>query len=152
MASLIQIGPMLAKEHDQVIQIQKILMPENGNWRPHELSALGERGVTLVARTARDEVIGMIFAQIVEKTSEILTFGVLDTYQRQGIGTLLLRHFFQDVQRRGVEEVFLDVRADNQIAVNLYKRHGFTIMSRRSNYYKTLANNYIDAIVMICHL
>ena len=49
-----------------------------------------------------------------------------------------------EARSRGAEEVFLEVRADNDSAQNLYRSLGFEQLAVRKGYYK----GGVDAIVM----
>ena len=51
----------------------------------------------------------------------------------------------EEAARRGVRDVFLEVRADNPVAQALYASEGFTEVGRRPRYYQP---DDVDAIVM----
>ena len=57
----------------------------------------------------------------------------------------LVRAVLAAAARRGVREVFLEVRVSNTCAQKLYERHGFTEVGRRRNYYLEPVE---DALVM----
>jgi ribosomal-protein-alanine N-acetyltransferase len=63
-----------------------------------------------------------------------------------GIGTLLLTALLDEAQRRGLPQVELEVRADNDRAQRLYERFGFERIGVRRGYYQPSGT---DAIVMI---
>lgn len=87
-----------------------------------------------------NKILGFI---LVEKTFEVLSILHLYTttnYRNLGIATLLIDYVLSDVS---IEKVILEVRMDNQPAINLYKKHGFKIIHTRKKYY-----NGIDAYVM----
>ena len=46
---------------------------------------------------------------------------------------------------RGAEAVILEVRADNEPAIRLYRRHGYAVIQTRRRYYQP---GDIDALVM----
>ncbi len=71
---------------------------------------------------------------------EILNIAVAAEFRRLGIGAMLLEH----EAKRGAT-VFLEVRESNAAALHLYRKTGFTELSRRRNYY---ANPVESAIVM----
>lgn len=64
---------------------------------------------------------------------EVHTIGVDPDYQGRGIGRLLLDDLL-DFAKKG--EVFLEVRTDNEPAINLYKSVGFATVGVRKRYYK----------------
>jgi len=80
----------------------------------------------------------------VASEGEILTIGVIPEVQAQGIGTFLLGTMLQE----SVEVVFLDVAADNDPAIKLYKRAGFEVVGRRPGYYKRAGGGPIDSLTM----
>lgn len=74
----------------------------------------------------------------------IQTVGVHPQYQRRGIGTALLRALLAEAERRGVPEVYLEVRADNPVAQRLYERHGFGAVRIRPRYYQPSGTDAIE--------
>ena len=76
---------------------------------------------------------------------DIQTMAVAASHQGQGLGRSLLDELLAEAWRRGVTEVFLEVRADNEVARGLYSRVGFHEIARRPGYYQSGA---VDAIVM----
>jgi [ribosomal protein S18]-alanine N-acetyltransferase len=77
--------------------------------------------------------------------ADIQTIAVDPTHRRLGIGTVLMRELLDVAKSRGAQEVFLEVRADNSGAEELYRRHGFTRIGLRPRYYQP---DDVDAVVM----
>ena len=76
---------------------------------------------------------------------DIQTMAIATSHQGQGLGTLLLDTLLAEAWKRNIDEVFLDVRADNDVAQALYRRAGFREIARRPGYYQA---GLVDAIVM----
>ena len=77
--------------------------------------------------------------------SYVQTIAVAPTAQGHGIGTTMLRALIDESARRGCERLDLEVRADNEPAIRLYERHGFTRIGLRRRYYQPSGT---DAVVM----
>ncbi|RSX51435.1 ribosomal protein S18-alanine N-acetyltransferase [Bifidobacterium callimiconis] len=77
--------------------------------------------------------------------AELMTIGVDKAHQRQGIAAALLGRLLQDAERQGARRMLLEVRVDNDPAIALYQRFGFTVMGRRKRYYQPEG---IDAYTM----
>jgi [ribosomal protein S18]-alanine N-acetyltransferase len=76
---------------------------------------------------------------------DVLTMAVATGRWGQGIGSQLLTALLTEAARRDCSEVFLEVRADNPRAQELYRRHGFSAVGLRRGYYQPSGT---DAIVM----
>ena len=76
---------------------------------------------------------------------DIQTIASAPAFRRQGLARKLLHALMDEARARGVSELFLEVRADNQAARQLYVSEGFEEIDRRSGYYQP---DGVDAIVM----
>jgi ribosomal-protein-alanine N-acetyltransferase len=76
---------------------------------------------------------------------DVLTIAVATDRWGEGIGSALLERLLAEADRRGCNEVFLEVRADNDRAHRLYRRRGFADVGIRRAYYQPSGT---DAIVM----
>jgi ribosomal-protein-alanine N-acetyltransferase len=86
----------------------------------------------------------LAYAELAEEM-EIFNLGVGAAYRRQGLAKALLGHALARCAKLGVAQGFLEVRASNQAALNLYGMFGFSVAGRRKNYYP---DNNEDALVM----
>jgi [ribosomal protein S18]-alanine N-acetyltransferase len=77
--------------------------------------------------------------------ADVLTIAVATARWGEGIGTALLDDLLAEAARRGCDEVFLEVRVDNDRAQRLYRRHGFEGVGYRRGYYQPSGT---DALVM----
>ena len=75
---------------------------------------------------------------------EILNLAVAREFRRRGVASGLLREFLQNIQG----DVYLEVRASNFAALNLYKSMGFQEVGSRKRYY---ASPPEDGIVLKFH-
>ena len=75
--------------------------------------------------------------------AEIITIGVAPNARCGGIATNLVCRMENELKKRGVIKVFLDVAANNLPAIKLYEKNGFIRVGMRNGYYRG-----IDGIVM----
>jgi ribosomal-protein-alanine N-acetyltransferase len=66
---------------------------------------------------------------------DVLNFGVLKKYRRQGIGSALLDGLIERAAEMRVELIWLEVRESNLEAFNLYQKKGFSAVQTRKNFY-----------------
>ncbi|HBV91304.1 MAG TPA: ribosomal-protein-alanine N-acetyltransferase, partial [Pantoea sp.] len=85
--------------------------------------------------------------QVVLDEASLFNIAVDPAFQRRGLGRQLLQHLIDELIKRDVLTLWLEVRASNQPAIALYEQLGFNQVSRRPNYYPT-ASGREDAILM----
>lgn len=67
---------------------------------------------------------------------DLMTIGVLPEKRGTGVGRHLLLRLIEVARQRGMRELFLEVRASNQAARNLYRSEGFGELARIPSYYR----------------
>jgi ribosomal-protein-alanine acetyltransferase len=77
--------------------------------------------------------------------ADVQTIAVAEGRRGQGIGRALFAELLDEARRRGVHEVFLEVRADNPVAQSMYTGFGFEHIATRPRYYQP---DGVDAWVM----
>ncbi len=113
-------------------------------WSGDEIaSLLSGAGCFLLA-----EAEGFLIGRVVADEAELLTLAVSPIARRKGIGTTLLASFLARVRAEGAAAAFLEVAADNDAAIALYRKHGFSDAGRRRGYYCDSGAAPVDAIVM----
>ncbi len=66
---------------------------------------------------------------------ELHTLCIAPEYQRQGMGTLVIRQIVTDAQEHG-REVFLSVLKSNAMARVFYERLGFMVIAEATHHYQ----------------
>ncbi len=79
------------------------------------------------------------------RDADIQTIAIAEAARGRGRGRVLLTALLDEAVRRGIREVFLEVRADNPVAQKLYVSEGFAELGRRPRYYQP---DDVDAVVM----
>jgi ribosomal-protein-alanine N-acetyltransferase len=98
-----------------------------------------------ISAVAGGAVVGFAIAWTLGDQAELGNVAVARDWRRQGVGESLVRDIVGRLARRGVREVFLEVRVGNESARRLYERLGFVEIGRRKAYYVRPVE---DAIVM----
>jgi ribosomal-protein-alanine N-acetyltransferase len=90
-------------------------------------------------------IAAMVVAWLIVDEIHIATIATHPDYRRRGLGRKLLLHTLLSVKGDGALTSFLEVRAGNQAALEMYRSFGYVESGRRAAYYK---DNHEDAILM----
>lgn len=107
-------------------------------------------GYYLVA-TAADGDAGILdgyaglFAPSRSDDADVQTIAVAEHARGNGLGRLLMQALIERARQQDMKQVFLEVRADNSVAITLYRSLGFEELGVRPGYYQP---DDVDAIVM----
>ena len=82
----------------------------------------------------------------------LLNITVAPEYQRQGWAPLMLQALGGWARANGAQWLWLEVRASNQRAIDVYARHGFRRVGVRKGYYPAHEGKREDAVVMSLRL
>lgn len=77
--------------------------------------------------------------------ADIQTVAVMESARRQGLACALMQSLIAEARDRGAEEIFLEVRADNPGAQQLYTLLNFEQIAVRERYYQP---DGVDANIM----
>lgn len=91
-------------------------------------------------------VVGYWIGSRIDDEAELANLAVDPTQRRAGVGGRLLDHFLKHVGAHERTTVFLEVRASNVGAQELYMGRGFEPIHRRKGYYSQPTE---DALVMV---
>lgn len=94
-------------------------------------------------------VLGFIVARVAADEVHINNVAVREQERGRGLGSTLLAAALGAARTNQASAAVLEVRAGNRAAQALYLRHGFTVVGRRRNYYKSPPE---DALVMTATL
>ncbi|HTH95979.1 MAG TPA: GNAT family N-acetyltransferase [Stellaceae bacterium] len=94
------------------------------------------------------EPVGFYIGLALGREVELLTLGVIPGFRSQGYGKSLVEHFMDCAKRAGAIEAFLEVAADNETAIRLYRSLDFHQVGRRRDYYERPGNTRISALVL----
>ena len=130
----ISIRGMVSSDVPAVIAILRE-SPEASLWSENSVQECAIHGRAWVGETD-GLVVGFLIGWVVADEFEILNMAVGRSYRKRGIGSELVRHSLRQARKSGANRVHLEVRASNQPAIVVYKRHGFVTTGRRARYYQ----------------
>ncbi|KLK93900.1 GCN5 family acetyltransferase [Microvirga vignae] len=111
---------------------------------------LAERGVVgdgLFLRSA-PKPIGFVLSRLVLDEAEILTVAIAPEARGKGLSIPLLERHLDELSRRGVRMVHLEVEEGNDPAIALYRRFDFKETGRREGYYQKADGSRVAALTM----
>lgn len=68
--------------------------------------------------------------------ARLYSIAVAPAFRGQGMGRRLLNDVVEQARGRGCREIRLEVRADNETAIRLYRDYGFVANGQRPRYYQ----------------
>ena len=80
-------------------------------------------------------LLGYCVASLNRGAAHLISIGVLRESRRKGVGTSLLKHLVRFLLNHGVDELWLEVKSENNEAVGLYEKFGFERMNIVNDYY-----------------
>ena len=92
-----------------------------------------------------DTVVGYIGSQSSIDEADVMNVAVQPVFRRQGIAEKLISTLVEELKKRGIHALMLEVRASNAPAIALYEKLGFQQVGLRKNYYR---NPKEDALIL----
>ena len=80
-------------------------------------------------------VVGYAGAWLVYDEGQITNIAIRPSARHQGFGAKLTSALIEECFKRGMHEIFLEVRISNLSALSLYRQLGLTVKGMRKNYY-----------------
>jgi [ribosomal protein S18]-alanine N-acetyltransferase len=128
---------MIALDIPVLVGMEKEIYPESP-WSAaqfrEELAGVPKTRKYVVA-TLDNEIIGYGGAAIAGEVVDIHTLTVIPKFRRQGIATQMLQQLENWATSKGIFTFMLEMREGNLEAQPLYEKHGYSVISRRDNYY-----------------
>ena len=89
----------------------------------------------IITFVEKDKVIGFLLYSLIYDRIEIEQFEVITKERGKGIGDKLLKYLIEKYQDTDIKNITLEVKEDNIVAINLYKKYDFKKVSTREKYY-----------------
>ena len=140
----VTIRPLALGDVEAVAELEAEAFP-TAQWTVGHLRDVVERPAWPFLVATRDGVVvGFAAAAAATEEADILTVAVARSERRRGIGTALVEALEEELTRRGVVQITLEVRRSNRAARSLYRAAGYVEVGERSRYYP----DGEDAVVM----
>lgn len=143
-----------AIEFEEIIQavanIETMVQPQDAWGYQTIIELLEQDSIDLLVVYQIDKVVGYCLYQVIFEQAEILRIGTHPDYQRQGIASQVFAKLNTELMNNKVENLLLEVRADNFSAIALYEQQGLAVIHRRKGYYQMPHRPAIDALIMQC--
>lgn len=139
-----KLTPMVAEHLDEIAELEKqcFSMPWTAEMLREEL--FNPTASFIVAESPEGHVLGYAGLHAVLDEGYISNIAVREDCRRQGVAGALLEAFCR-FGAAHLSFLTLEVRESNEAAVGLYKKHGFSVVGCRKDYYDKPKE---DAILM----
>ena len=128
---------MIALDIPVVVGMEKEIYPESP-WSAaqfrEELAGVPKSRKYLVALD-ENQIIGYGGIAVAGDVADIHTLTVGPSHRRQGIAATMLHQLETWARAQGATAIMLEMREGNTEAQPLYEKHGYSVISRRDNYY-----------------
>ena len=142
-----------------VVEINIASLPEHYSDYFFE-SILKELPESFIVAETNQKVMGYIMCKIefgfsnfrklgFVKKGHVVSVAVLPEHRGKGIGRSLMLEAINGLAFRKSDEIYLEVRVSNDLAVRMYQSLGFLIKSRLRSYYRDGEDAYLMALEFI---
>lgn len=111
-------------------------------WSEEQIKSLPENATYLVA-LYNGELCGIGSMYCVFDDCEIMNIAVSQSFRKKGVASAILESLVSHAVQKGCSTITLEVAVDNESAIALYKKFGFSEVGKRKGFYRS-----IDASVM----
>jgi [ribosomal protein S18]-alanine N-acetyltransferase len=91
------------------------------------------------------KLVGIIVVWLIVDEAHVATIATHPDFRRQGVAKKLLSHTLRELSYEGAQSSFLEVRASNVVAQEMYRKFGYEESGVRPRYYR---DNDEDAFLM----
>lgn len=139
MSETLIIRDATANDIQGIFALEKKCFPDNQAYSAKQLTYLIKKAnSSCLVETSEKIICGFIIVLFRRgtKVAGIETIGVDPIFQHKGIGKKLIKAAENEILKRGIKQIRLEVSVGNTPAVQLYQKSGYIIMSLLKDYYK----------------
>lgn len=141
----IVIREMILDDLDEVLDIEKRTFPSPWSRNAFEMEIKDNLLASYIVAELDGKVVAYAGLWAIIDEGHITNIAVDQAYKGQSIGHYLLIALIKHCLSNNIFRMTLEVRRSNEVAINLYKKHGFTVQGVRRNYY---VEENEDALIM----
>ena len=141
----VMIRKMTLEDIEQVIAIDRVSFSLPWPERSFRFELTDNPASRCWVAEADGKLAGMIVVWLIVDEVHVATIATHPDFRRQGIAKNLLSHALQHLSTEGAQSSFLEVRASNLAAQEMYRKFGYEESGVRRRYYR---DNDEDAILM----
>ena len=94
-------------------------------------------GSWILQNEETNEILGLLWAMKLSETRcRVLAFSITSNLQGRGLGSAGWELFEKSARQFGFQTIQLEVRRDNYVAIEMYRRRGLKPKGRISGYYR----------------
>ena len=97
---------------------------------------INDKNILFLKILDNNEVIGYSIVLLTNPDAEILKICIKIEYRNKSYAKKLLQYNIDYLKKNNFENMYLEVRSNNNIAIKLYENLGFIKYNERKNYYK----------------
>ena len=129
---------------DGIMAIDKLSfsLPASLDYYKKELQ---NKSAKYIVATKNGQILGYAALWLIVDEGHLINIAVHPEYRGIGISKMLLDELIKICKNFDITSMTLEVRASNNVAINLYHKYGFKDSGIRKGYY---ADNKEDAIIM----
>jgi [ribosomal protein S18]-alanine N-acetyltransferase len=145
----LSISPMTNFDVREVLRIETLAFstswPQNAFTSEINDNKLAHYVVGRLGEGAAAPIVAYGGIWVILEDSHITTIAVHPTWRGHKYGEQMLLYLLREAIQRSASWITLEVRESNEVAQNLYRKYGFTVVSTRRAYY---SDNNENALVM----
>ena len=146
----VRLEPLDLARLDDVVHIEQ--RAYSHPWTRGNFLDSHKAGYQVITLLGEDSLLGYFVAMPGVQEVHLLNITVDPDYQRQGWGLMMLDALSIWSRGQDAKWLWLEVRASNLRAINVYQRYGFKRVGERKNYYPLQVGQREHAVVMSLQL
>lgn len=139
------IREMTEEDIDRVLVIEKETFTTPWSKDAFVLEITGNQLAKYVVAEKDGKIVGYGGLWLILDEGHITNIAVSPEYRGQGIGNLIVEGLVDICEKKGINNMTLEVRKSNLVAQSLYKKYGFIDCGVRKGYYSDTKE---DAVIM----